>query len=201
MRRRIVLLGRGGTVLIAIGCATLLASLMPSASIGSFGGGGSLMGKTWEWVSERILTPQQSLSVSITANNTIKVYLLEVSYQTIINWINENYPQSPEPLHFQETYLMDFLETNPQTKAMEKIAGNGKTTLEYIPTKITNITLILHNPNPGFVKFNIEGSVFQTIVPKAKMQTLSQIIIPLGFVLAIPWIIKSFKVERKTAPS
>lgn len=203
MKRWIVLLGRGGTTLIAIGCAILLVSLIPSASLKSFQSHGRIEGKTWTIPYHgRLSTSQEELSISITANDTIKAYLLRVSIQTIVEWINEKISMEPtaDPMHFrQETYLLGYLEANPQVKAMEKITLNGKTTLEYVSTKITNITLILHNPNPNLVEFSIEGYIFRTMAPKVKMQTISQITIPLGLVLAVPWIASFLKVKRKGA--
>lgn len=202
MKRWIVLLGRVGTTLIAIGCAILLVSLIPSAPFKSFQSHGRIEGKTWTIPCyERLSTSQEELSISITANDTIKAYLLKVSIQTIIEWINEKISMEPtaDPMRFrQETYLLEYLEANPQVKAMEKTL-NGKTTLEYISTKITNITLILHNPNPNLVEFSIEGYIFRTMAPKVKMQSISQITIPLGFVLAVLWIATSLKVKRKVA--
>jgi len=200
VRRWIILLGRGGTILIAIGCATLLVSMIPSARVGSFSGSGGITGKTWQWRYESVLTPQQSLSVSITANGTLKVYLLEVSSQTVYNWINETHPHIPssEPFQFwNETYLIEFIEANPQTVAIQKEISNSETKLEYTPTKITNITLVFHNPILSFVELNYEGLVLLTMAPKVKMQTLSQTTIPIGFVLTLPWIMNSYKMKKK----
>ena len=200
MNRWIALLGRGGTILIAIGCASFLVSLIPSARVGSFSGSGRLVAKTWERWYESILTPQQCLSVSISANNTLKAYLFEVSFQTIYNWIKETHPQSPgsEPFQYwNETYLTEFIEANQQTVAIQEEIINGEASLEYTPAKITNVTLIVHNPNPSFVKFNCEGSVLLTMAPKIKMQALSQTTIPLGFFLTILWIITITKRGKK----
>jgi hypothetical protein len=200
VNRWIVLLGRGGTILIAIGCASLLVSLIPSAKVGSFSGSGVATGKTWYWPYEHVLTPQQCLSVSISANGTLKAYLLEVSFQTIYNWIKETHPQSPgsEPFQYwNETYLIEFMTANSQTVAIQKEIIDGEASLEYTPTKITNITLVVHNPNPSFVKYNCEGSVLLTMAPKITVQTLSQTTIPLGFFLTIPWIINTYKMRKE----
>jgi hypothetical protein len=163
-------------------------------------GSGAIMGKTWVWYYESVLTPQQGLSVSISANGTFKAYLLEVNSQTIYNWINETHPQSPTPEPFQfwnETYLTEFIEANPQTVAIYKEIINGEAKMAYTLTKITNVTLVFHNPNPGFIEFNFEGSVLLTMAPKGTMQTLSQTTIPIGFVLILPWIINSYKMKKE----
>ncbi|MEM2105151.1 MAG: hypothetical protein QXV21_01610 [Candidatus Bathyarchaeia archaeon] len=201
MKRWTILLGRGGAILIAIGCATFLVSLIPSATVGNFKGNGGLWAETWDVRYENVLSPQQGLSVSVTANSTIKVYLLEVRFQTIYEWINETHPHlyetNPSQM-FNETYLTEFLEANPQTVAIEREIGDGGTNFEYTPTKVTNVSLVFCNPNPSFTQISYEGYMLLIIAPKAKMQILSQITIPVGFVLTLPWIVAYSKTKKKS---
>ena len=72
MKRWTIFLGRGGTVLIAISLALLLVSLIPPAQLGTSGGGTLIHPKTfWPSYFERLLTPQQGLQVTMTANGTL----------------------------------------------------------------------------------------------------------------------------------
>ncbi|MBS7647721.1 MAG: hypothetical protein QXK93_02000 [Candidatus Bathyarchaeia archaeon] len=201
MKRWMILLGRCGTTIIAIGLALFLVSLIPQATVRSFSGSGDLQAKTWRTYYQSVLTPQNSLNIKIKANNTIRAYLLEVSFQTIYDWINKIHPQIPgtDPLQiFNQTLLTEFLEANPQTIAIEKeVVNNRETMLEYMPTKIANVTLILCNPNVVRVQVNYEGSEFLNVAPKAKLQTVSEIITPIGAILTVPWIARSFKERKK----
>jgi len=197
MRRWIKLIGRGGTTLIAVGCAPLLVLLSPPAhefyEVASI----PIMGRTWMSPYSRSLTPQEELSVSIITNGTIRVYLLEVSVFDIYEWIISMEPAVDPREIRQEEYLLEYLEENSHVKVAEKISVNGEITLEYVPTKITNITLILHNPNLDPIEFRIKGSISRTIAPKSRIIPVSQIVIPLGLTLTAPWIIVSLQNQKR----
>ncbi|MGB9676040.1 MAG: hypothetical protein ACPL0C_02500 [Candidatus Bathyarchaeales archaeon] len=49
------------------------------------------------------------------------------------------------------------MEANPQTVAIKSDISDGEITFEYTPTKMTNVSLVLCNPNPSFVEINFEG--------------------------------------------
>jgi hypothetical protein len=199
MKRWIIFLGRGGTVLIAIGLALLLVSLIPSATIISFGRSGYVVGsKTFEPLSyyESIITPQQGLQVTFAANDTLTVYILEVRTQTLYDWINEHHP--PEPYGrslFNVTNLEEFLEANPDLIGWQGEMREGK--IDYVPTKVTNATLILSNPSSDDITVEYEGSITTLIAPGTKVRNLAQWAIPIGFVLALPWLTQLLK-EKTT---
>lgn len=199
MKRGITLIGRGGAILIAIGFAILLASFIPPAISSRSYGIQILLGKTWRPIYEALLTPQESLSISITTNNTINIYLLEVSFQTIYDWMKKVNPQIPEQKflpNLDEKYLIEFLKANPYVTIIQKEVYHNEI-LEYTPTKIMNITLIIHNPNPSYIRANHEILTLVIKAPKIRAQNISQIVILLGFTLTIPWIINTIKDIRK----
>ena len=183
MKRWIIFLGRGGTVLISIGFALLLVSLFPSAQLGSTGGSGSIIPEMFETHFERVLTPQQGLEITITANGALTAYILEVSSQTIYNWIGE-YNNSI-------TRLEEFLGANPDSIGLQKEMSEGE--IEYIPTKVTNATLILSNPGSKRINWEFEASITAIIAPGTKVRNLAQWTIPIGFVLALPWLVQLWK--------
>ena len=187
MKRWIIFLGRGGTVLVAIGFALLLVSFFPSAQLISTGGSGLIIRKMFETPFERVLTPQQGLEITITADGTLTVYILEVSSQTIYNWIGD-YNNSI-------TGLEEFLEANPDSIGVQKEMSEGE--IEYIPTKVTNATLILSNPGSDHITWEFEVSITAILAPGTKVRNLAQWTIPIGFVLALPWLAQLWK-ERST---
>ncbi len=189
MKRWIIFLGRGGTVLVAIGFALLLVSFFPSAQLISTGGSGSIIPEMFETHFERVLTPQQGLEITITADGTLTVYILEVSSQTIYNWIGD-YNNSI-------TGLEEFLEANPDSIGLQKEMSEGE--IEYIPTKVTNATLILSNPGSDHITWEFEVSITAILAPGTKVRNLAQWTIPIGFVLALPWLAQLWK-ERSTHP-
>jgi hypothetical protein len=201
MKRWIILLGRLGTVFLAVGLALLLVSLIPSAQTNSFMGSTSVFQRTWApWYYQGVLTPQQSLRFSVTANGSLNVYSLEVSSQTIYGWISDR--------HFDQivystniTYFDEFLEANGESIRWQAQTQNGKVEYEYTPTKITNATLAISNPNYYSIDVEYEGSVTGQLAPIRKVRTLAEWSIPLGFVLALPWLTDLLRTKTKLRKS
>ena len=187
MKRWIIFLGRGGTVLLTICLALLLASLIPPVQLVTFGSGGVIHAKSFVTHFVRVLTPQQRLQVTITANGTLNVYLVEVSPDPIYDWM--------VGVPWDVTRLEEFLEANPDLIGWQGEMREGK--IEYIPTKVTNATLILSNSGSDYITWDFEGSIASLVAPGTKIRNLAQWTIPIGFVLALPWLTQLWK--EKTA--
>jgi hypothetical protein len=182
MNRGTILLGRGGTVLLSIGLALLLVSFLPSAQLGTVGGSGRVPPDFFFDLFERVLTPQQGLEVTINASSTLHVYILEVSTQTIRDGI---------PGVWNVTNLDAFLTGNPDSIGRQQELRDG--TIAYIPTKVTNATLLFSNPSAEAVDYDFEVSLQAIVAPGMKVRNQAQWIIPIGFVLALPWIAQLWK--------
>jgi len=202
MKRLTVLIGRIGTVLLAIGLALLLVSLIPpmggqtSSHMSTF----HLYPETWRDVHGEVLTPQHRLNVSITANGTLNVYLLELSSQTIYRWIDEHNPE-PFTVPSNVTYFQEFLQAAPESILWQKEIHNETIQHEYIPTKVTNATVVLSNPSLDTMKIDYSTSIVTLIAPTGKVQILAQWAIPIGFVLALPWLISSCRMKTRSRGS
>ncbi len=188
MKRWMIFLGRGGTVLLSIGFALLLVSLIPPAGIASRSGQGRLSSESFLIPFGRVLTPQQGLEVTITADDTITVYILEVSQEIIDAWIIEQPPPGPPRLE-------DFLEENPDVISSQKEAREVK--IDYMPTKVMDVTLALSNLSSEPVNFSFDYLITSVVAPGTKVRNLAQWTIPIGFVLALPWLAQLWK-EKNT---
>lgn len=198
MRRWKILLGRSGTVLLAIGLALLLVSLIPAAQTGTSMGTQHLGPKRWgSWYYETILTPQQSLRLNVTANGTLNVYLLEVRSFSIYDWMLENYPDRDLFDFSNVTYLEEYLNANPATIGWQHQIQNGGVEYEYYPTKTTNATLVLSNPTSDFIQLEYRVTMTAQVAPRGKVQTLATWTIPIGFLLAIPWTVDILRARTK----
>lgn len=198
MKRWTIFLGRGGTVLITISLALLLVSLIPSAQLGSFAGGGWVIyPERFETSFERVLTPQQGLQVTITANDTLNVYLVEVNTKTLYDWISEHQLEQGTIFYdsFNVTRLEEFLEANPDLIGWQGEMREGK--IDYVPTKVTDVTLIFSNPSSHYITVDYEGSITSVVAPGTKIRNLAQWTIPIGFVLILPWLTQLWK-EKTT---
>lgn len=187
MRRETVVLGRLGMVLLVIGLAMFLISLIPAAQTSSFGGGGTIKPESfWSPPSglllySMVLTPQQSLSVTVEANTTITVYLLDVNATYLAEQTEGNLSK-----------LVQFLEANSDVLLRPPEIVNGKAQLEeYVPPKIVSFLLIFSNFGSQTALVEYEIGISYLIAPTKRVQTPAQWLIPIGAVLALPWLILS----------
>lgn len=193
MKRSMILLGRGGTILLSIGLALLLVSLIPSAQIGITKSTGELLSRgTWRPYGEGVLTPQQSLRITVTTEGTLNVKLLEESEITIMMWINEHYPP-PFDNRNNITCLTEFLAQKPEIIRWERDVHNGGAEYEYVPAKITNATIVFSNPSSEDVHFDWQTIQTAMVAPRGKVRTLALWATPIGFVLALPWLIVRYR--------
>ena len=93
--RWITLLGRLGTVILAIGLALLIAWLIPSGS-GSWSGWSQPI-EPEQYIIERlgVYSPQTGFQISVESTDNIRVYLLGVNSVELDNWrtsVREAYP-------------------------------------------------------------------------------------------------------------
>jgi len=198
MKRWSILLGRCGTTLVAIGLALFLVSLIPSPSLGGFGGNDYISGQTWQTRYGNVMTPQQILSVTITTNGTLDIYVLEVDSLTVYNWISERSGMAG----FSDVANFDqFLESNPTSIAWQGQIHDGTISHEYVPTKVVNVTLAIANHSPDVASSDYEGSLSRSLAPVSKVQTISEITVPVGIVLTLPWLSNLLKVRRREKAS
>lgn len=195
MRLWIIVLGRGGTILLSIALALLLVSLIPASQTSIVAQSLTLGGEMWRDLHESIQTPQQSLYFSVEANGTLNAYLLEVNSQYIYGWIHEHHPDLLDP--WNVTYLQEFLDANPRVIARQDEVHNGQMARTYVPTKITDATLVLSNPGSDSVSVECTVSMTALVAPRNKVQTLAFWTFPIGFVLALPWGISFLRTKTK----
>jgi len=144
-----------------------------------------------EWV----LTPQLSLRLSIQINGTLNFYLLEVSSSTIFAWINEH---RSDPIDFGNvTNLEGLVKAHPEWIGLQSEIHAGKTEYEYVPTKVTNTTLVISNPSSDYIYVEYEGSIIGQVAPTSKVRILSQWVIPIGFVLTLPYLINLWRSKKR----
>jgi hypothetical protein len=205
MKRQIALIGRVGTVLIAIGLALLLVSLIPPVQTRSFASSQQINPETFKPLTYTpfgdsvdnasmyitffsALSPQQELKVTLTCNDTISVYLLKIDLQTLYAHLSGNTTAS----------LDDFLKANPDIIGWQGEIREG--TVDYVPTEIINATLIFSNPSSTSIFLEYDGGILSLLAPASKAQTLALGVIPIGFLLALPWLLNLQK-SRSTSNS
>jgi hypothetical protein len=205
MSRRTTILGRGGTVLIAISLALLLVSLIPPITLrepvvdttdvapDTFTPL-SLIPIPIEAYFDCQLTPQQELQMDFTASGTVTVYVLEVDTRTLLNWISEQ--QQKPARDFNLTRLEEFLGVYPDSIGWSSEIHNEEIEHTYVPKKVTNATIILANPSSDTVIVLHQVTTANTLAPGDKVLNTALWTAPIGIILAIPWILNRWK-QRK----
>jgi hypothetical protein len=198
VKRWLIVLGRAGTVLLAVGLALLLVSLIPSMAV-SFQEAPQIIGSaSWQSYSIGTMTPEQTLNISIAANGTIDAYLLETTPTTIYQWITE---QHTEPTAFLNvTYFDQFLDANPTLIAWQLTIANETISHEYTPNTILNITLAISNHSSDSVNVTYQSSIASSVAPTAEVRTLAEFTIPLGAVFTVLWLAEWQRAKRGRRP-
>jgi len=196
MKRALLVVDRVGTVLVAVGLALLLVSLIPPATTASFSGRNQLSPETFavfgpsmgpfvinssfyiQFVTQ--LTPQQELKVDITLQGAVDAYVLKINQQELLNSLPTG--------DMNASTLQAYLHANPNVIGWQcKITNQG--TLAYTPTEIVNTTVLLSNPSRDRLDITYDAKILSLLGPADKVRTLAYVAIPVGFVLAVPWIL------------
>jgi hypothetical protein len=191
MKRWTIVVGRGGTTLIAISLALLLVSLIPQINLMTLGGSTSVSPGRIQATNSRLLNPQQGVQIKATVEGTINLYLLEVSSGQIL-------PETEGGMVFANaTDLQDFLDTHPDLIIWEYNLEDETFEGSYTPTKVMNATLVFHNPSlDERARVDYELSLISTVAPGEKVRNIAYWAAPIGIILAIPWLVNIWK-ERK----
>jgi hypothetical protein len=202
----LLLAGRTGTVLIAVGLALLLVSLIPPAKTSSSKSGGSYMAsESFQPLRPKItplapfanytflnrpffttLTPQQEWEIELTCNGTVNIYFIKTDQNSFLaNFENGRGVSS----------LEDYLQTHPEMVGLQnEIDSKGK--VSYIPTEVVNVTVILSNPSQNTISIARQAdSTYSRIGPSQKALTVASFLIPIGFGLALPLSLTQRKVK------
>jgi hypothetical protein len=191
MKRWTIVVGRMGTVLIAVGLALLLVSLIPQINLVSFSASTGVSPGMVRATSSRVLNPQQGIRIRATIEGTVNLYLLEVSSGQI-------FPGTGGPIFSANaTDLLEFVDANPNLIIWNYTLENESFERSYIPTKFVNATLVFHNPSlDEEAKVDFDLTLLSTVAPGEKVRNIAYWAAPIGVVLAIPWLVNMWK-ERK----
>jgi len=225
--RWITLLGRIGTVILMIGLALLVFSLIPSGS-GYSGIRGPISPEEYRIEHSGVHSPQTGLQISVEATDNIRVYLLGVSPVELDNWqaqVTEAYPDLDDmwsdyyvmPLIFVREAYPDL--DDPQIPDIMDIMWNiavldkglqtypeivlwespPSTTLshEFLPEDDLYITVMIANPSSDTVEVETEIRELTALAAKERVIVAARLLIPIGIALAIPWLILR-KVKKST---
>jgi len=203
------LIARLGTVVLMTGLALGTVLLIPSAMRGSITQSFYyLPPEKYEFLHDVStlapqLTPQTGLLISVESNSSFQIYLLRIFQGQFENWttswVRERFPYLNDyevrAASFNITVLNAFLENHMDT-VLWKSDLSSRVSKEFFPATVGNVTAILVNPSLSWVLCEWEIKEITTLAPRERVLLLTEILVPIGFVLAIPWLF--FTKIRKT---
>ena len=231
--RWITLLGRIGTVILMIGLALLVFSLIPSGARYEPGGSQPIGPEQYMLEELWVYLPQTGLQISVESTDNVHVYLLGVSQVELDNWITllmETYPDSdpylemfiysytvpmiffheayPEETHLSlndsQTWDMMWdvavldkgLQTHPEIILWDPPPGSSFSH-ELLPADALDIMVVIANPSSNTVEVDWKVKEIAAVAAKERVIVAARLLIPIGIVLAIPWLILR-KVKKST---
>ncbi len=200
MSRLATITGRTGTVLLAMSLALLLVSLVPSGQQQYTTSGNQYLAPSNFTISGYFLNlnPQRGIHANVTAYGELRVYVFENNSAVIFNWINSHLPDPSNYTQQQETFMLDaFLGNHTSLIGYQKNI-TGQAEFDYTPTQVEETTLIFANYGNTTVRFAYQIFVISTLAPSAKLQMTAAIMIPVGAILATPWIANIVKEKRRS---
>lgn len=201
MRSRwITLLGRTGSILIALGLASVLVSAIPPRSLLEMG--------PWRFTSRPekydiihagAYLPQKGCRILIATNDSLQIYFLAAHplqlLESIKSWIKEHFPTLNETqvlMRWEASVLEAFLQTRPEDILLKETV-KGERSIDFFPPKATNVTVLVSNPSLMPVDVNRKITVMSTVVPRGRIATTIEVLTALGVALALPWTVKKSK--------
>lgn len=197
MRRRwIALLGRVGTVLLVIGLALTVVSLIPPARTGFRGSSSGTLGPARCKITSYsdVYSPKYGLQLSVESSNPIYFYLLDVRAHELVDWVKDWYTEHFLNLTeldiqrrvYNNSVLEAYLQAYPESILLEETV-DGEWSRNFFPTKVANATLVVSNPSLNRVDVSIEFGGIAALAARERVLTPAQWLIPLGILFAIPW--------------
>ncbi|PVX23197.1 MAG: hypothetical protein CW716_12695 [Candidatus Bathyarchaeum sp.] len=191
MKRWKTVVGRLGTVLIAVGLALLLISFIPGIQSSSTKGRTIVRPERFMIVfSPGTITPQQEVQASVTVEGKLDIYLLEVDAD--LHFINGTFDYA-----FNLTDLQEILQEHPEQIKREQRVEDSSYELNFTPLKIMNATVVVYNQGSENAEMEYDISLKTSLAPSGKLQTIACFAAPIGSIMAIPWLLDIWKGRKK----
>lgn len=188
MSRRIAVLFRFGTILISISLALFLVSLIPASQGYQSTTTSTLLAQTWATPYTTNLSPQLGLHINVRGTGAFKVYLLDISADTIYQWIFDQIARNLTGYDVGNiTHLDEFLTAHPTVIAKQDQNQNHGIEYTFVPTNVINATIVLANPSSESLTLSFEVGTIRPFGPSS-IVPLSEVTFVIGVLLILPWL-------------
>ena len=216
--RWIAFLGRTGSTLLVVGLALALLSLIPTVPgmFNAMGGGNVRPENYYVLPSTRVGSPQIGARITVTVDtssslcfihnctSSVQLYLLTTHAFELMNWAElwakEHFPDLNETQIWSQMYnvsvLHEFLQAHPGA-LLHNETVNGEHSLDYFPSKVTNVTIVISNPSLMWADGEIRLAEIATLVPRERVVLPAEVLLASGVVLALPLTANKLKAYSK----
>ncbi len=209
--KAVYLVGRIGTSLLVIGIALYLVYLIPSISFNSTAAesAGAVMPEKYMYSTTSSLSPTRGIHIDATGNLTFRIVLLGVSYPAFFNWTNDwARDHGGSPLGGLQgvsvyngfdnyTALQAYIAQFPSRVLLDATGNSSQPVLrDYTPTTESNATFTIANPSSTFMEMNYTITYLGSVAPKGPTLLFAEIFMPVGLILAGPWLYGAITARR-----
>jgi hypothetical protein len=201
VKRQFYWIGRAGTLLLVVGIALTLVSLMPPSGDSTTGGSGRFPPKNMDVLSfPNLITPQQQIMLTVDADQPILIHILEVGESYFRGWIMERFPDlllDGVVIGGDNSSLIAleaFLDAHSDSAIFN--VENKTISWEFTPKRVMNTTAIMANPSdlPTSYEYNVEMSTI--LAPKGVVLPQALILIIIGILISVPWTLSTISTKR-----
>lgn len=185
------------------GLALLMLSLIPPRTVENteFRQTLNLEPKTFTYELSFFLSipadPQHGFYLDAEANSSVTAYLLNVGREYVQQWITNHFTDIQPSPSFNGSILEEFLSNHQASVIWQENVDDRGVELQYVPTRLMNITVIFSNQNAEPAKLKYSGKLLNFIVPSERALRPAEVVIPVGFILSVPWL-NSLRKRRRT---
>lgn len=205
MRNRwITLLGRIGSILIAVALALILLSSFSPNTLREY----PILKFTsrpekYNHVTSGVYMPHEGCRILTTSNESLQIYFLAMRPENLTNWmlswISEHFPSlnATQVLQTSNASVLEaFLQARPEDVLLKEVM-KGERSIDFFPPEATNVTVMVSNPSLMTVDVSVKMSAISTRVPRRQTTTSIGIFAAFGAALVLPKIIEESKRRRK----
>lgn len=207
-QRWTILLGRIGAVLVAAGLTLVMVSFIPPVKdqgYSYFERGVVVQPQTFSVSNSYFLStpvdPQHGLHIGVYTDRTVSIYLLDVGRDHVEEWVEERLPDSQQLSSLNASIMEEFLTSHQSNVAWQGNTTNGNAEFEYVPTKITNTTLVFSNVDLQDASIDYDIQLLRFIVSSERASNPAKFAIPLGITLAVPRLSSMIRRRKSTVPA
>jgi len=141
-----------------------------------------------------VLSPLAGIQITAETNGTLNFKIFSLDYYTVYGALNTSLPS-------QNMQILDAFTAKYSNYLVRDFnVTSSKIFVEYGPSKIENVTVIVTNPASTTVSWSYEDKIVNVAASQDRVFLTLMITTPLGIAPTIPWLATKLGERRKKNP-